>query len=199
MRITPSWLVAATLLSSLTSTAGAEPILHVGPGQRPDATVGTMEITARPEQVYQVLTTYARWPELWRDVSDVGPPRGTRERARFSFTWLPLGQRWTVESDNLPNRLVRLWRADPGRGPRGRWVIALAPSDGGRRTLVTFTFHLSSPQVMFLDPDDDWSRRLREQKVRGDLLALARHFDPGSPRWHPPRDQRKRRHASAGR
>ncbi len=182
-------VIVVALIIAISGAARAEPILHVAPAAARDTTVGTIDVAASPVRVYQALTAYGDWTSLFRDITDAGRPFGTRERARVQVASALLQQRWTLESDNVRDRIVRLRRADPAHGPRGRWEFVLVPSDGGRRTLVRFTFQLGGPG--FTGVQRERLRLVRERKVHSDLLDLARRFDPDAPRWRRPDDENR--------
>jgi uncharacterized membrane protein len=166
----------AALALALAADAHGE---NVSLTEKPDnVTEATAIIDAPPAQVYELVTDYARWPQILSDVKSVKVEAGGRRDARIRFRSVALEHDVTVEFDNIANREVRFRSVNliPGAHASGAYV--LQPMDGGTRTMVVATLYLHVGGLARAFVSAKKAQAMRQSKLRADLGDVAARFAP---------------------
>ncbi|HVK72447.1 MAG TPA: SRPBCC family protein [Kofleriaceae bacterium] len=133
-------------------------------------------VDASPQEVYEVITSYADWDELLGDVASCKVKSGGRENATVQVRSRALGRKLTVTFDNIPDRLIRFRLTDGPRGARVHGSYRITPVGDGR-SRITATLYLDVVGAAGLFVDESDTRPMRQRKLRGELTDLARYFD----------------------
>jgi hypothetical protein len=103
-------------------------------------------VDAPPEQVFEVIRTYAAWPSWWPSIAEArqirsGDANGTGETVEFTFrTKLPYTLRFMMTTTNVQSPAELDGRAEGELAGTGRWRLA-ADGDGTR---VTYYWDVST-------------------------------------------------------
>jgi uncharacterized membrane protein len=175
---TMSRLRAAGAVAALALAADAHGE-NVSLTEKPDdVTEATVLIDAPPAQIYELVTDYARWPQILSDVKSVKVEAGGRHDARIRFESVALEHDVTVKFDNIANREVRFRSVNliPGAHASGAYV--LQPMDGGTRTMVVATLYLHVGGLPRVFVSAKKAQAMRQSKLRADLGDVAAWFAP---------------------
>jgi hypothetical protein len=140
------------------------------------ATEGIVVVDASPSEVYALVTDYASWPSIFRDVSSVEQLGGGRREASVRFTSRAIGRTVTVKFDNVADRLIRFHgtKGPPGGVSSGSYQ--LTPIDNGTRTLVHARLYMNVTGVPGMFISDAKIRSMRQTKLRSDMNDVIRRF-----------------------
>jgi uncharacterized membrane protein len=147
--------------------------------ENPDyVTEATVIIDAPPAQIYELVTDYARWPQILSDIKSVKVEAGGRRDARIRFRSVALEHEVTVNFDNIANRELRFRSVNliPGAHASGAYV--LQPMDGGTRTMVVATLYLRVGGLARAFVSAKKAQAMRQSKLRADLGDVAARFAP---------------------
>ena len=165
---------ASLVLSLIAAEAQAEGV-HLA--ERPDhVTEATAVIDAPAAQIYELVTSYARWPSVFSDVSSAKVEGGGRDDARVTFRSRALQHEVTVKFANEPGHAVRFRGVDGPPGGRASGEYVMTPIDGGRRTRVVARLYMDVVGMPGLFIRDSTIRDMRQAKLRADLTDLAARF-----------------------
>jgi uncharacterized membrane protein len=145
--------------------------------EKPDHTTeATVIVDASPARIYELVTDYARWPQILSDVKSVKVEGGSRRDAKVRFRSAALGHEVAVKFDNVSDRLVRFHSVDAPPGAHASGAYDLEPIDGGTRTRVVATFYLDVGGVAGVFMSNKKLRGMRQAKLRADLGDVAALF-----------------------
>lgn len=144
------------------------------PGHISEASV---TIDAPPERVYELVTDYAHWPAVLRDVESVTVKSADREHAVVQFRSRVLGHEFTIAFDNQPGRLIHFRGIEGPPGGRADGTYVLEPIDGGAHTRVTASLYMDVVGVTGIFVRDAKVRAMREAKLRADLGDVVRQLN----------------------
>ncbi len=145
--------------------------------EKPDhVTEAIVVVDASPAQIYQLVTDYARWPQILHDVESVKVEAGGRRDAKVRFRSAALGHEVAVKFDNVENREIRFNSVDAPPGARASGTYVLEPLDGGARTKVVATFYLDVHGVASVFIGNAKLRTMRQNKLRADMNDVAARF-----------------------
>jgi hypothetical protein len=145
--------------------------------EKPGAvTQAVVTVDAPPAEVYALVTSYASWPAVLTDVSQVKVESGGREKARVTFHSQAIGYDVTLEFDNVPGEVIRFRgiKGPPGGRANGEYV--LQPIDGGKRTRVVAKLYLDVVGAPGWFVSGSRVRTMRRNKLQRDLDDVAKHF-----------------------
>lgn len=146
-----------------------------------DVTEATVMIDAPPAQVYELVTDYARWPQILSDIKSVKVEAGGRRDARVRFRSVALEHDVAVKFDNIANREIRFRSVNLIPGARASGAYVLQPMDGGTRTMVVATLYLHVGGLARAFVNAKKAQAMRQSKLRADLGDVAAWFAPRSP------------------
>jgi uncharacterized membrane protein len=145
--------------------------------EQPDhVTEAIVIVDASPAQIYQLVTDYARWPQILHDIESVKVEAGGRSDAKVRFRSAALGHEVAVKFDNVENREIRFHSVDAPPGARAFGTYILEPIDGGTRTKVIASFYLDVHGFASLLMSNTKLRAMRQNKLRADMSDVAARF-----------------------
>jgi hypothetical protein len=169
-------------LFALTLVAGCAGVPHVAPSgvhvweSRDDrmTTEGETRLDVDPATAYAAATDYARWTDMFPDITRVEVTQRDGDDARVTLVHRA-GNRDNVHFHNRPaSRTV--WFEDTG-GTAVVWVeIAFAPGDAAGTTRVQSRLFADVHGLASLFVTNAHLRSLREQRVADDLDHLRSYF-----------------------
>lgn len=133
-------------------------------------------IDARPDEIYELVTTYRAWRTILSDILSVSVESGDREHARVRFKSRALRNTVTVEFDNEPGRTIRFRGVKGPPGGRASGVYALIPIDNGTRTQVVAQLYMDVVGAPGLLVREKTIRGMRRAKLRADLTDIEHYF-----------------------
>ncbi len=176
-----SWPCAAAALLALAVPAEADPIaVTEKPGHVTEATV---TIAATPEQIYDLVTDYAHWTSVLRDITAADVMSGGRRDAKVRFLSRILEHEIMIQFDNRENRTIHFVGIHAPPGAHASGTYTLQPTAGGASTQVTATLYLDVTGVLGVFVHESKLRAMRQAKLRSDLGDVQRWFEA----HHPPK------------
>ncbi len=168
------WKLGLGTLLVLATQAQAEVVQLA---ELPDhVTEGRVVIDATPDDVYKLVTDYARWPRILSDIRSVHVERGGPHDARVEFRSNAIGRSVTVEFDNDPGHSISFRGVKGPPGGRAGGHYALIPLDDGKRTLVVARLYMELVGAPSLFVRDKTIREMRRAKLESDLTDIAHYF-----------------------
>jgi carbon monoxide dehydrogenase subunit G len=140
-------------------------------------TEATVELHGTPDEIYKVITDYAKWDALFTDVKNVKVKSGGRDDGVVKFTSKSLmGHTITVRFKNTAGKVIVFKLTDGPHGAVSTGVFTLT-STGERTTRIDAKFYMDVTGVMGWFIDDSTIKALRQLKLQRDLLDLAKRFN----------------------
>lgn len=139
-------------------------------------TEGRVVIDATPDEVYKLVTDYARWPAILSDIRSVHVERGGPHDARVEFRSNAIGRSVTVQFENEPGHSISFRGVEGPPGGRASGHYALIALDDGKRTLVVARLYMDIVGAPSLFVRDKTVREMRRAKLEADLTDIARYF-----------------------
>jgi hypothetical protein len=168
--------IGASLVMSLVAAEARADTVQLA--ERPHhVTEARIVVDATPQQIYELVTSYASWPRVFSDIRSVHVDSGGREDAEVTFRSRSLrDQRVTVKFANEPGRAIRFRgiKGPPGGSAEGEYVMT--PIDGGARTVVDAKLYMDVSGLPGLFVRDSTVRDMRRAKLQADLADIAAHF-----------------------
>lgn len=137
---------------------------------------GRVVIEATPQQIYDVVTAYEQWPQVFSDIISVTVESGGREDARVQFRSRAIGREVTVEFDNDPGQSISFRGIKGPPGGRASGYYALIPLDDGKHTQVIARIYMDVVGAPGLFVREKSVRAIRQAKLKADLSDIARYF-----------------------
>lgn len=167
-------LKLVTVMAAVSATAYADRVeLTERGGNITDASI---IVDATPQEVYALVTDYARWPQLFSDVRGVRVERAGRETALVRFHSMAFNDEVTLEFSNDPDRALRFKGVKGPPGGRASGTVLLEPIDGGQRTRVRAALYVDVVGSAGWFVSDSRIKRMRHAKLRADLRDVLRAF-----------------------
>lgn len=145
--------------------------------EAPDHTTETTVIVDAPsDEVYALVTDYARWPGVFSDVLSVKVLRGGREDAVVRMKSRAFGRTVTVQFENLAGRVIRFRGIEGPPGGKARGEYVLIPIDDGKRTRVEARLYMDvgGPARLFVSKRE--VTVMRQAKLSADLNDVLAWF-----------------------
>lgn len=159
---------SAIIATALVATSAHADVVELQ--EAPDHwTEATVIVDAPSDDVYALVTDYARWPTVFSDVSNVKVKSGGREDAVVRFTSRAFGRTVAVQFDNIAGRVIRFRGVEGPPGGKARGEYVLSPIDDGKRTRVSARLYMDVDGVARLFVRSREVQAMRQAKLSADL------------------------------
>lgn len=170
-------LVAATAVGTPIADAQVISIREGGSHE----TEASVVIDGTPQEIYELVTDYANWPQIFSDVLSVKLESGGRENGRVRFKSRTLDTTVTVQFKNVADQSITFVgvKGPPGGKAHGSYVFT--PVGDGSQTLVTARLYLDVDGIGALFVRENRLRAMRRAKLAADMrdavmmVARLRH------------------------
>ena len=174
MRMIP--LLCGALLATIAAAppVGADSTVTIRGSKKQATTEGQVLLGASPEVVYDVVTDYAAWTNVFTDITSVNVKKAGRNDAVVRIKSRAMSHNVTIRFDNEPGRVIRFKLVDAPWGARAAGEFVLEPEGSGTRVRATLYMDMVGAVGFFVP--NNYIRKTREAKLRTDLADLLIRF-----------------------
>lgn len=173
--------LSISLLSLLLSTGAALPDhskTQVWISTRDkNLTEGIVEVHANPDEIFDVVTHFEGWVELFSDVTSIKLLGKEGDKILFRFDSKIMGHPHTFEFHSNENRELLFRIVDPEPGIELWSKYRLEPVGDGHRTQVKAQLYLEMRGFWDWIVPDQWKRNKMEKKLYQDLEDIRQWFE----------------------